>query len=325
MLAHEWGMQRSLQTKNKKGFVKELVETVSKKGTIDKEKLKEIGKKYSLTQSSIDFAARFMSVPEMKLRTDAFMSHYIKAWEMFGGAISQHDHPFLIEMAKKGVKASQFLYDASNRPAFARSGLGKMMTRFQLWSWNAWRFRNDVNREARQRGYTQGTPEYERFKRTASIDLMVYALGSVFAMSLFDNAIPAPLNHLKETTEWLFGDEKERERAFWGTYPRPIAPLQAITPPILGKVMSTLKAFTDDGLNDFVQYHMYTMFPFGRMIKDVSPFVKGNLLDNPYRLIEKTTGLPYGALQRERSKYKEETAYHPKFNNAKVLKEMLEN
>ena len=39
------------------------------------------------------------------------------------------------------------------------------MTRFQLWSWNAWRFRNDVNREARIRGYRQGTPEYERFKR----------------------------------------------------------------------------------------------------------------------------------------------------------------
>ena len=325
MLAHEWGMQNKLQSAKSKSFIKEVVENVSKKGTVDMKKMRELRQKHGVGHSVMEFAAKFMSKPEMKLRTDAFMSHYIKAWERFGGAITQHDHPFLIEMAKKGVKASQFLYDSVNRPAFARTGLGKIMTRFQLWSWNAWRFRNDVNREARIRGYRQGTPEYERFKRTAQIDLMVYALGSVFAMSLFDNAIPAPYNHLKETSEWLFGDEKERERAFWGTYPRAIAPLQAITPPVVSRAIEGLKAMANEDYDKFLDYHIYTFMPFGRIIRDVSPWSSGNLIDNPYRFIEKTTGLPYGAVQKERKKFKEQTAYHPTFNVSSQLREQLED
>ena len=325
MLAHEWGMQKTLQNTKSKGFIKEVVENVSKEGTVNPNKLREIADKHNVTKPLVDFAAKFMSKPEMKLRTDSFMAHYIKIWERFGGAITQHDHPFLIEMAKKGVKASQFLYDSVNRPAFARTGLGKIMTRFQLWSWNAWRFRNDVNREARIRGYEQGTPEYEKFKRTASIDLLVYALGSVYAMSLFENAIPAPYNHLKETSEWLFGDDKERERAFWGTYPRAIAPLQAITPPIVSRTVEGLKAWANEDYDKFLNYHIYTFMPFGRIARDVSPWAKGNVIDNPYRIIEKFTGLPYGALQRDRNKYKEQTAYHPSFNTTSQLSQLIED
>ena len=325
MLAHEWGMQKTLQGTKSKGFVKEMVESVSKEGTVNPQKLRELADKHNITKPMMEFAAKFMSKPEIKLRTDAFMAHYIKAWERFGGAITQHDHPFLIEMAKKGVKATQFLYDSVNRPAFARTGLGKIMTRFQLWSWNAWRFRNDVNREARIRGYGIGTPEYEKFKRTASIDLMVYALGSVYAMSLFENAIPAPYNHLKETSEWLFGDDKERERAFWGLYPRSIAPLQAITPPVVSRVVEGLKAMSNNEYDKFLDYHLYTFMPFGRVARDFSPFASGNLIDNPYRAIEKLTGLPYGAVQRDRSKYKEQMAYHPTFNKSSQLRQLIED
>jgi len=325
MLAHEWGMQKTLQSSKAKTFVKDLVENVSKEGTVNPDKVRELASKHNVGRNVMEFAAKFMSKPEMKLRTDAFMAHYIKAWERFGGAITQHDHPFLIEMAKKGVKATQFLYDSVNRPAFARTGLGKIMTRFQLWSWNAWRFRNDVNREARIRGYRQGTPEYERFKRTASIDLLVYALGSVYAMSIFENAIPAPYNHLKEASELLFGDDKERERAFWGLYPRSIAPLQAITPPVVSRAIEGLKAMSSDDYEKFLDYHIYTFMPFGRIARDISPWASGNLIDNPYRFIEKTTGIPYGDIQRERSKYKDELAYHPTFQTAAQLKQQIED
>ena len=88
-----------------------------------------------------------MGKPERILRRDSFMAHYVHYWKKFGGAIKDPNHPFLIELAKKGVKATQFLYNAPNRPPFARSALGKVMTRFQLWAWNAARFRNDVNRQ----------------------------------------------------------------------------------------------------------------------------------------------------------------------------------
>lgn len=54
-----------------------------------------------MTSAIMDIAAKSMSIPEMALRRDAFMAHYIRAWEQFGGAITQYDHPFLVEMAKK--------------------------------------------------------------------------------------------------------------------------------------------------------------------------------------------------------------------------------
>ena len=311
MLQHEWGMQKELQSSKSKEFLKDLGKKLNPDGTVDKVTMRELADKHNIGAPIMKAAAKFMSGPEMRLRTDAFMAHYIKAWNLFGGAITQHNHPFLIEMAKKGVKATQFLYNAPFRPGFARTALGKVMTRFQLWSWNATRFRNDVIREARIRGYRSGTPEYQRFKRTAQNDLLIYALGSVFAMSLFDLAIPAPLNHFKETSEWLFGDDKTRDRAFWGMYPTAIAPLQMITPPIGRIPISILKTLTDDNYNKFFDYHVYTMFPFGRIARDIAPFAKGNVLDNPYRTIEKFTGLPYGDLQKERTKYKKELAYHP--------------
>ena len=325
MLQSEWGMQKEFQSSRNKAFIQDLVKKVSNKGEVDKQTMRQLADKHKVGAGAMNLAARTMSIPEMQLRKDSFMSHYIQAWERFGGAITQYDHPFLIEMAKKGVKATQFLYSAPFRPGFARTALGKVMTRFQLWSWNAARFRNDVIREARIKGYRQGTPEYEKFKRTAQNDLLIYALGSVFTMSLFDLAIPAPLNHFKETSEWLFGDEKERQRAFWGTYPTAIAPLQMITPPIARAPLSILKTLTDENYDKFFDYHLYTMFPFGRVARDFAPWAKGNVIDNPYRSVEKFTGIPYGDIQRQRRKLKDSTAYHPVFKNAKMLSEQLED
>ena len=316
LLQHEWGLQKELQSSRAKEFLKDVGTKLNSNGEVDKATWRELAAKHKIGSPALKAAAKFMSVPEMKLRTDAFMSGYINAWNQFGGAITQHNHPFLIEMAKKNVKATQFLYSAPYRPAFARTALGKVMTRFQLWSWNAHRFRNDVIREARVRGYRNGTPEYEKFKRTAQADLLTYSLGTVFAMSLFDLAIPAPLNHFKETTEWLFGDDETRKRAFWGEFPTPIAPLKIISPPISRVPISILKTLTDENYNKFFDYHIYTMFPFGRMVRDIAPFAKGNVLDNPYRMVEKFTGLPYGDLQRERAKHKKELAYHPVYRGA---------
>ena len=132
-------------------------------------------------------------------------------------------------------------------------------------------------------------------------------------MSLFENVLPAPLNHIKETSEWLFGDENERNRAFFGAWPTAIAPLQIVTPPIARVPLSLLKTLTDDNYDKFLDYHVYTMFPFGRIARDIAPFAPGNILDNPYRSIEKFTGIPYGDFQRKRRELKEEGSYHPLF------------
>ena len=312
LLMHEWGLQKELQGANTKAFLKDVGSKLSATGQMKESNFRDLAKKYRVGDSAMKVAAKFMSVPETALRTDAFFSHYIKAWQEFGGALP-FDHPIIIQRAKKGVKATQFLYSAPFRPGFARSGLGKVMTRFQLWSWNAVRFRNDVIREAKLRGYKQGTPEFEKFKRTAQIDLLTFALASVFAMSMFENVLPAPLSYFKETSEWLFGDEEERNKAFFGMYPTKIAPLQMITPPIARGPLSALKQFTNDDYTGFTDYTIYTLFPFGRLARDISPYAPGNIITNPYRMVEKFTGFPYGQLQGEVSKRRKKPPYHPKF------------
>ena len=309
----ELGMSREAQSANAKAFIRDLGRKMTNSGEVDKTTIRTLGRQHKVGEKIMNTAAKFMSVPERMLRRDAYMAHYIQNWERFGGTIKNPDHPFLIEMAKKGVKATQFLYSAPYRPAFARTALGKVMTRFQLWSWNAVKFRNDVIREARIRGFRQGTPEFERFKRTMQIDMFVLALANVFAYSLFDSALPAPYNWLKDTSEWVFGDENERNKAFFGTWPSAVAPLQMVTPPIMRLPVAGLRAFLDNDVEKLANYHVYTMMPFGRMVRDVSPLAKGNLIDNPHRLLEKLTGFPLGDTTRLRKKIKKRELYHPKF------------
>ena len=304
-MVHEWGMSPEVIKHGKQEFMKDVVKKM-RGDKIDKKTFAELMDKHKLTKSLMQTAASFMSKPEMLLRRQAFMAHYVQAWERFDGAIENVDHPFLIEQAKKGVQATQFLYSAPYRPAFARTALGKIMTRFQLWQWNAVRFRNDVAREAKIFGIQPGTPAFEKFKRTLQLDLLVFALSNVFAYSLFDTTLPAPWNWMQDTANWLFGDDKERERTFMGTWPAKVAPLQLITPPIARLPVAGLDAFLANDWTRFANYHIYTMFPFGRIIKDVSPWAKNNLIENPMAVIDKFSGFPMYGLKKQFQKVGEE-------------------
>ena len=305
-LVHELGLHKELRTARGKEFIKDMsAKFTDPKARMTKSDVSELVKKHRLSERVVEIAAKFMSIPERTLRRDAFMAHYIRAWEKFGGAIEDPNHPFLIEMAKKGVKATQFLYNAPYRPAFARTALGKVMTRLQLFAWNSTRFRNMVIKEAKLHGFIPGTAGFEKFKRTAQIDLMVLALSNVFMYSIFDNALPPPWTWFQDTANWLFGDEKERDRAFYGTFPRPIAPLQIVSPAILRGPISGIQQWITDDYTSFSEYHIWTMFPFGRMIRDVAKPEQG-LIHNPMRLPEKVAGIPLTDLGRKRKQLEEE-------------------
>jgi len=194
-------------------------------------------------------------------------------------------------MAKKGVKATQFLYSAPFRPAFARTALGKVLTRFQLWAWNSVRFRNQVLREAEVRGWREGTPEFKRFQRLATHDFFVTGMASIFMYSLFENALPAPWNWFQDTADLLYGDDKERERAFFGAYPYPFQPLQMATPPIARLLPPLFKGMVTDDYTKLSNYYVWTMFPFGRLAKDIAG--PGGVIDNPVYGVSKLTGIPY--------------------------------
>ena len=174
------------------------------------------------------------------------------------------------------------------------------MSRFQLWQWNAVRFRNDVAREAKIFGLAPGNQAYERFVRTMQIDMFVMAMGSAFAYSIFDTAMPAPDAWFQDTSDWLFGNEAERDRAFFGMWPKGLAPLQLVTPPIMRHPLSIAKSLYSNDWERFSKYHVYTMFPFGRMAKDL--LAPNNLIDNPMGLVDKMTGFPLQSLGRESKK-----------------------
>ena len=297
-MVHELGLTNEGKvTGGMRKFVGELKDKINSKEKVTRGEIFTLGKKHGLNDFAMDIASKFMSVPERGLRRDAFMAHYIRAWERFGGSIKDPNHPFLIEMGKKGVKATQFLYEAPNRPFFARTALGKVMTRFQLFAWNSVRFRNDVNRLARMHGYKQGTAAYDKFKRTMTIDLLVIAMANMFNYSLFDTAMPQPYSWMQDTAEWMFGDEKEREKAFFGQYPTAIAPLQVISPPFLRVPVTGLQQLIRDDYTKFSEYHVYSAFPFGRIGRDLVQPGKG-LWHNPSRVLEKLAGIPIRNIQR---------------------------
>ena len=296
-LAYEAEISPEIRGAKNKEFIREASKLIVERPDATISDLRELNRKHRVTETAFKkLADIFMGKPERILRRDSFMAHYVHYWKKFGGAIKDPNHPFLIELAKKGVKATQFLYNAPNRPPFARSALGKVMTRFQLWAWNAARFRNDVNRQMNIYGYRPGSEAYEKYKRQMTGDLFMLALANVFMYSMFDNQLPAPWNWLQETADWVLGNEKERDKAFFGAYPTSLAPLQLITPPVARLGPAAIRGWLDDDWSKLAEYQVWTMFPFGRMAKSV--FGPGNLIENPIRVMEQTTGFPLGQLHR---------------------------
>ena len=300
-ILYEAGLNPNFRTGKWRNFLDDAKRVLEKDPTVKDETLRSIAKKHKITDAAFDKAAWFMREPERMLRRDSFIAHYLQAREIYGHANMELDHPLLIQMAKKGVKATQFLYSAPFRPAFSSTALGKVMTRFQTWAWNSVRFRNDVYKQAKIYGFQEGTMEFDRFKRQYLSDMFVFALGNVFAYSIFESAMPAPYNWFQDTADWIFGDEKERDRAFYGQWPTAVAPLQMITPPGLRMLPATMSSIVNNDYSRLTEYYIWTMFPFGRMARDF----KG-IMENPMRTVEKTTGIPYQQFAREVTKYREE-------------------
>tara|TARA_Y100001938_G_scaffold3980_2_gene4981 strand:+ start:39 stop:9392 length:9354 start_codon:yes stop_codon:yes gene_type:complete len=309
MITHEAGINPNTAKANVRKAIDEAVRVIRRDPEVSDKTLLGIAREYGITDRFWDTSAYFMKKGERVLRRDSFMAHLIQAWKGYNGALP-FDHPILIAHAKKGVKATQFLYNAPNRPMFAQTSLGKIVSRFQLWSWNSVRFRNDVNRMAQRYGYQEGSPAYERMRRTMQMDLFMLGLSSVFMYSLFESALPAPWNWFQDTADWLMGDEKERDRAFFGAWPTDLAPLQMVTPVALRPLPNIFRGLMDEDWSKLSDYTVWTMFPMGRMARDLAG--PNNLLENPIRAVEKLTGLPYLQFHRQLKENRDEEMTYPK-------------
>ena len=122
-----------------------------------------------------------------------------------------------------------------------------------------------------------------------------------FAYSLFDNSLPQPWGWFQDTADWIFGSERERDRAFFGAYPTAIAPLQAITPPIARIGPAAFTAFVNNDYARLTDYYIPSMLPFGRIGRSIK-----KTWDNPIRGVEEFTGLPYGQFHREVKEFRED-------------------
>ena len=275
----EWSAQMSKNAKNTKNFFKKAKELIKNDPNVKDETLIELAKRYNINKALLKGGAFFMSSSERKLRMDAFLTHALQFRDSFGSSAKDLplSDPAVIEAGLKGIEATQFLYHSAFRPAYMRTSLGKVMTRFKLFVFQSLRTRKELYKRAKYYGFEPNTEAFEKFKNLFVADMMTMALGTAFKYSLFDTALPPPWDWIQETSSWLFGDKEERERAFFGQYPYPIAPLQVATPPIARIPMSIFSSLINQDWDKFMDYQLHTMYPFGRMVRQID-----QTIDEPY-------------------------------------------
>ena len=276
---------------NGKNFIKAL-KNQFKKGDVKDETVFQLAERYGLSDAMLKYGGFFMQASERINRIDAFLSHALQAQDRFStrGNFTSLNDPAIFEAGMKGIETTQFLYHSSFRPAFMRTSMGKVLTRFKLFAFQSVRTRKEFYKQAKYYNFKEGTPSYERFKNLFVLDLFGYALASAFAYSLFDTTLPPPFDWLQESSELLFGDKRERDRAFFGVYPRAIAPLQIITPPI-ARVPQAIGQLINGDWERFADYTVHTMYPFGRLYKQLD-----KTAENPQRVLENFMRLPANKL-----------------------------
>ena len=301
----EASLERNFRSKEAKGFLRELVnfKKTNPDEKLDLTSIKELASKYKLGERVVQAGAYFMRVSERKLRSDSFYAHYLNAYDKLKNVIPnlKYDNPYVINMALKGVEATQFLYHSAFRPKYSRTALGKVMTRFHPFAWNSIRFRRLTYQRAKRYGFREGTESFNQFKRLATLDIFAIALANAFVSSIFDSTLPPPLSWMQDTADWVFGDEKERDRAFFSSWPHPIlAPLQIATPPVARFGLAPINAMVNGNWDRFSDYYLWTFFPFGRLARSTK-----KTFEVPEMWLEQMTGIPIHGIAREMDKNNE--------------------
>ena len=268
----------------------------------------EASEKYNVGKDVLKKGSLFMQKTEQHLRLKAAISHYLKAKEIFTdstGSIEVRED-FLIEYAKRGIAASQFIYHATNRPNFANTAFGRIMTRFHPYSWNSVRRRANLISD---RLLTEGHPDFDatkRFERQFASDMMVTALAVTFAASIFEYALSPPMSWMQDMSQLMFGDPQERERAFYNQYGHPLlAPLGIITPPGARFILPPIVSIINNDYDVLTRITMPTWAPFGRVTRDAL-----RTLETPEMFGEYMLGLPVhqlGQMIRRNQAEEEET------------------
>ena len=300
----EANLTPAFQTVIGRAALKDVLKLIKQNPLAKDSEIRTILRNRGLQDKLLSTAGWFMQFSERQVRTNAFWAHYLKAREVYNiDRTTRYNDPRLIELAKKGSDASQFLYNSASRPIASATPIGKIFSRFQLYAWNSVRFRRDVYQQAKALGFRQDTPEFERLRTALTADLMVLGLASTLPYSTFQAVAPVGFGALTSLSEYLFGDEEEREKAFFGILPYPAniiglaAPpgLRILTTPVKGgmALFDLMLLNSSEDLELFLQNDLTSLIPFGSMVKNLY-----RAKESPQMSIEFLTGLPYMALSR---------------------------
>tara|TARA_R110000782_G_scaffold42400_2_gene96440 strand:- start:3640 stop:13197 length:9558 start_codon:yes stop_codon:yes gene_type:complete len=252
--------------------------------------LKEASEELGVVDGITDIGSYFMKQSEMILRTRTALASIINSKEVIGRDLTvdmKFDDPIILNLARKSIKASQFVYHATQRPNFSNTNLGRIMTRFQPYAWNSIGRRIDIYKGAKQEQWAGGLST-KRAQGQFTADVFALAMANIFAASIFEYALSPPMSWMQDTAELIFGDEKMRDRAFFSQYPHPVlAPLSIATPPISRFVLAPLTAIINNDYERLWNYQFATYLPFGRLGKD---FVRS--IKSPAMAPDFLTGLP---------------------------------
>ena len=306
MFTQEVGMNPNLIKFGNSRFVKEAQEVLTRRlnetpeaktdkklyAEVKDKTLRELSKKHKLFDQMVHFGGMWMQYSERKLRRTAFLAHYLNARESFGPEMLRHmsyDNVALIEIAKRGVEASQFMYHSAFRTNYSNTAMGRIMTRFHPYAWNSIKRRRNIYKYgAKYTGFIADTAANKKFQRQFTADLMSLALANVFIASIFEYALSPPMNWMQDMAGLMFGDAKERERAFFSQWPHPIfAPLQIATPPAARYVLPPVNAMLTGDWESFQKYQSWTYLPFGRALRDMK-----RIYDSPAMAPDFATGIP---------------------------------
>ena len=214
-----------------------------------------------------------MQYSERMLRRTAAVAHYLNARQTALPLIEKGkmswDSPYLIEMARKGIEASQYIYHSAFRTNYSNTSLGRVMTRFHPYAWNSVKRRRNLYKEANYTKFLMNTDAQQRFSRQFTADLMSMALASIFVGTIFEYALSPPMSWMQDTSQWLFGSKEDRQKAFFSAWPHTsLAPLQVVTPPISRFVLAPASALLNGEWDNFMKYQFATWVPAGRLLRD---------------------------------------------------------
>ena len=326
MIIYEAGLIKKRFAKDKRvgSFINEATKRIIGGEELSDLTLKELWRKHGVSDKIGNVAAFAMRPTERYLRINSFLSSYLQARETMFPVEFELDNPWLVQQGLKGVKVSQFYYHAPYRPAFARTNVGKIYSRFKLWGWSSVKFRREVFQEAKYRGYKQGTQEFDRLQRLMIADAMMLGLANLLPYTMFDYGLPAPYAQLQDVAHWSFGDDTERDRAFYGVLPKAIAPLHELMPSILRAPEAIFGTMFTGAWDRLAMYTMVSLFPFGLQMRDIS-----RAIDNPAMSLDFITGIPIHRLATAQEKlekhghklYRGITSYRPQYGEKKEEEE----